>query len=171
MRLSKKVIEAVSPTQFHEAMAAYANAEESEREIDAMLQSEMARIREKYAGELAWLQEQKVSMAELIQTYCREQKSILFSKRRSLSTLYGTVGFRLGTPKLKTLKGSNWPSVLTQLKERLPQYVRTIEEPAKDLLLSDRTKEHLAPLLKEIGLQVVQEETFFIELKKSLKIN
>ena len=169
MRISKKIVEAISPLQFHDAMAGYANTEKREAEIANLLETEMASIREKYAGELAYLDEQKKNMQEIIQTYCREQKETLFSKRRSLSTLYGTVGYRLGTPKLKPQRGSNWPAVLQQLKEKLPQYVRTTEEPAKDLLLADRNKEALAPLLKDIGLLVVQEETFFIELKKTLK--
>lgn len=107
---------------------------------------------------------------EVVQTYCREQKEILFARRRSMGTIYGTLGFRMGMPKLKTVRGTNWDIVLQQLKAKLPTYVRTIEEPAKDMLLADRNKEQVGPLLRDLGLQIVQEETFFIELKKSQPI-
>jgi hypothetical protein len=150
MRISKKVVEAISVQQFDDAMAQYAKAALSENDILQLLEKEMNRIREKYAGELAHLGEQKKKTMELIETYCREQKSLLFCKRRSFNTLYGAVGFRMG-----------------KLKEQLPEYVRKTEEPAKDLLLADRYKERVALLLRDIGLEVVQEETFFIELKKT----
>jgi hypothetical protein len=53
------------------------------------------------------------------------------------------------------------------LKEKLPAYIRTVEEPAKDLLLADRLKENVAPILVEIGVQAVQDELFYIETKKA----
>jgi len=56
--------------------------------------------------------------------------------------------------------------VLDRLKQQLPEYVRLNEEPAKDLLLADRNKESVAPFLRELGLQVVQDELFFIDMKK-----
>jgi hypothetical protein len=73
----------------------------------------------------------------------------------------------LGTPRLKTLKGEKWDKVLQKLQEKLPAYVRTVQEPAKDLLIADRHKESVAPLLIQIGLQVVQDELFYIETKKA----
>lgn len=90
---------------------------------------------------------------------------MLFSKRRSIGTPSGIVGFRLGTPRLKTIKGTNWATIVTQLKEKLPLYIRTVEEPAKDMLLADRHKEQVAITLQEIGVQVVQDELFYIETK------
>lgn len=51
---------------------------------------------------------------------------------------HGVIGFRTGTPKLKTLKGFTWASALQLVKEFLPGYVRQTEEIAKDKLLADR---------------------------------
>lgn len=167
MRISKKVVEAISMQEFEDAMAGYAKAALRENELMQIIETEMQHVRERYRGELAYLGEQKRCMMELIQTYCKEQKNTLFCKRRSLSTLYGTVGYRLGTPKLKTLRGVNWKLVLEKLREQLPDYVRRTEEPAKDLLLADRHKEKVAPRLREIGIEVVQDEIFFIELCKT----
>ena len=113
------------------------------------------------------LAQTKTIAFETVQSYCLEHKDILFEKRRSIGTMHGIAGFRLGTPRLKTAKGSDWKKVLHVLKEQLPGYVRITEEPAKDLLLADRYKESVAPLLMQIGVQVVQDELFFIESKKA----
>ena len=95
-----------------------------------------------------------------------ENREELFTKRKSLETTHGTIGFRTSTPKLKTLKGFTWASVLNLLKEFLPDYVRTAEEPAKDKLLADREDEEVSALFPKVGIAVVQDETFFVEPKK-----
>ena len=95
-----------------------------------------------------------------------EQKDVLFVKRKSLDTTHGTLGFRTGTPKLKTLKGFTWASVTNLLQEFLPNYVRTVTEPAKDKLLADRDDEIVQKSLGKVGLMVVQDESFFVEPKK-----
>ena len=165
-RTSKKVVSGISLSQFEEALSQYAGSEAREAEIFAKLDAEMAKIREKYSDELGYLTDKKTNAQEVLETYCREQKELLFCKRRSMHTIYGTLGFRLGNPKLKTLRGNTWSMVLDRLKQQLPEYVRLNEEPAKDLLLADRNKESVAPFLRELGLQVVQDELFFIDIKK-----
>ncbi len=162
-RFSEKVTDGVSPQQFEEALMAYSTAEMEEAELLAKLEHEMVRIRNKYADELADLSECKHDALETVQVFCREQKEQLFGKRRTLHTMHGSVGYRLGTPKLRTLAGFSWDKVLERMKEKLPAYVRSSEEPAKNKLLADRRKEQVAPLLEEVGLQVIQEEIFFIE--------
>ena len=69
-------------------------------------------------------------------------------------------------PKLKNLKGFTWAAVTNLAKELLPQYIRTTEELDKQSLLADRDKEDVAEMMPRIGVQVVQEETFFVEPKK-----
>jgi hypothetical protein len=86
------------------------------------------------------------------------------------------IGFRTGTPKLKTLKGFTWASALQLVKEFLPGYVRKTEEVAKDKLLADRDMEvkvkdgegevKLSHEMARCGIQVVQDETFYVEPKK-----
>jgi phage host-nuclease inhibitor protein Gam len=52
------------------------------------------------------------------------------------------------------------------VKEFLPGYVRTVEEITKDKLLADREAEKMPDDMARCGIQVVQDETFFIEPKK-----
>lgn len=79
---------------------------------------------------------------------------------------HGVIGFRTSTPKLKTLKGFTWASALQLVKEFLPGYVRQSEEIAKDKMLADRETEDMAPQMAKCGIQVVQDETFYVEPKK-----
>lgn len=66
-----------------------------------------------------------------------------------METAHGVLGFRTGTPKLKTRKGFTWAAVLELLKEFNPAYVRTSEEVAKDKLLADRESEDMPELMQK----------------------
>jgi phage host-nuclease inhibitor protein Gam len=95
---------------------------------------------------------------------------------------HGTIGFRTGTPKLKTLKGFTWASALELAKRFLPMtYIRQTEEIAKDRLLADRDLKEVAvydtptgdlrtatmiEAMAVCGIQVVQDEAFYVEPKK-----
>jgi len=100
-----------------------------------------------------------------VQAYCKANKQHLFARRRSIGTQWGTAGFRLGTPRLKVTRGADWTTIVARLKEQLPAYVRTTEEPAKDLLLQHRHREEVAGTLLDIGLEIVQDDLFYIEHK------
>lgn len=160
------IVTPVTPDQFETALSQYASAENRESAILSGIDKEINRLHNCHAEECTMLAREKKEALKILQAYCTENKKALFSKKRSIETLYGTLGFRLGTPKLKTLKGFTWDRVLEKIKEKLPVYLRTTEETAKDLLLADRNKAAVASLLPELGLQVVQEELFFVELKK-----
>ena len=165
-REKKTVYNGVKQEEMELAFADYARADARIQKINATMDIEMTRIREKYQDELGKLAETKDNAFDIMQAYAMENRDELFSKRKSLDTTHGTMGFRTGTPKLKTLKGFTWASVLNLLKEFLPGYVRVAEEPAKDRLLADRDLEDVAELLPKVGITVVQDETFYVEPKK-----
>lgn len=165
-RKKKVLISNVTNETMESAFADYARADARIQKIQATMDVEFTKIREKYQEELAALTEEKEQAFEVLQTYAVEQREVLFTKKKSLETIHGTIGFRTGTPKLKTLKGFTWPAVTNLLKEFLPLYVRTVDEPAKDKLLADRDSDNVAENLQKVGLAVVQDETFYVEPKK-----
>lgn len=165
-REKKVVVSGVTADQMETAFADFARADARIQKINATMDVEMTRIREKYQDELSKLQEQKDRAFDVLQTYGVENQAELFSKKKSLETVHGVMGFRTGTPKLKTLKGFTWPSVVNLLKEFLPDYVRTTEEAAKDRLLADREVGEVSELFPKVGITVVQDETFYVEPKK-----
>jgi len=165
-REKKTVYTGITSEQMEQAFADYAKADARQQKITAEMDIWMSKIREKWQDELTKLAETKDNAFDILQAYALENRDELFSKRKSMETTHGTLGFRTGTPTLKTRKGFTWASVLELLKEFLPNYVRTKEEPAKDKLLADREDEEVAALFPKVGVTVVQEETFFVEPKK-----
>ena len=178
-RKKKTIITGVTADEANEAMASYAKATARVAKINAEMDLQFAQIREKHANELTDLEKERDAAFETLQAYATENQDELFAKKKSLDLANGTIGFRTGTPKLKTLKGFTWASVLNLVKEFLPAYVRTSEEVAKDKLLADREAEietsdtaqiekkqvPMRELMAKCGISVVQDEAFYVEPK------
>ena len=165
-REKKVVLSGITAAQMEEAMAAYASADAETAKINAAMDVQFTAIREKYSTRLTELAARKQQAFDTVQAYATENRDTLFAKRRSLDNSHGTFGFRTGTPKLKTRRGFTWAAVLELLRGTAPSYIRTSEDVAKDRLLADRDTPEVAALMPRIGVEVVQDETFFIELKK-----
>ena len=176
-RTKKTILSGVTRDQMEEAFGAYASADAEIAKITAEMDKQFTAIREKHAERLAALEKTKEENFEVLNVFASEHKDELFSKKKSLESAHGTIGFRTGTPKLKTLKGFTWASALQLVKQFLPGYVRTTDEIAKDKLLADRELEevkatnHEKPItmfeaMAECGIKVDQDETFFVEPKK-----
>ncbi len=165
-REKKVVVSGVTRDQMEEAFGKFAYADAKAQGITAKMDAEITRIREKYADDLAGHQKDKADAFEVMQTFAVENRDELFSKRKSMETAHGVLGFRTGTPSVKTRKGFTWAAVLEMLKEFAPDYIRTKEEPAKDKLLADRELDGLPELMQKVGIFVEQDETFFVEPKK-----
>lgn len=165
-REKKVIVSGVTREAMETAFADYAAADAKVQQLNGKMDGEITRIREKYQDDLAKLQERKDNAFDVMQAFGMENKDELFSKKKSFETAHGIIGFRTGTPKLKTLKGFTWPSVTNLLKELLPSYVRTIDEPAKDKLLADREMPEVNEKFSKVGIFVDQDESFFVEPKK-----
>lgn len=172
------MITGVSREAADEAFAQYAKADAQSQKITAEIELQCAKIREKYSTKLAELDEAKTKAFDTLQSFAMENQAELFVKKKSLEMAHGVIGFRTGTPKLKTLKGFTWASALNLVKAFLPGYTRQTEEIAKDKLLADRDVESVVvtdgedvtmPMrdaMAKCGIQVAQDETFYVEPKK-----
>lgn len=167
-REKKLVQTGITSEAMETAFASYSQSDAELQAITAKMDIAITKIREKHQDEVATLTERKALAFDTLQAFALENREALFAKKKSMETVHGLLGFRTGTPKLKTLKGFTWPSVTNLLKEFLPTYVRTVEEPAKDKLLADREVEEVASLFSKVGIQVDQDETFFVEAKKEV---
>lgn len=150
-RQKKTVVTGVTRAQAEEAFTAYAAADAQEQKITAELELAVVRLRESYQMELMTLKKDKEDAFGVLEAFAREQKDVLFAKKKSLEMGQGVIGFRTGTPKLKTLKGFTWAAALRLVKEYLPGYVRQTEEIAKDKLLADRDGDYILPTVRISG--------------------
>jgi phage host-nuclease inhibitor protein Gam len=90
-----------------------------------------------------------------------------FASAKSIESLHGTFGYRVGNPTVKPLAGMTWDKILFTLKQlghSAARYIRTTEEVDKRALLADR--DQLDDLnRKKIGVKFVQSSTFFADPK------
>lgn len=165
-RETRKVItDEITMAKAEEYFAEYAEADAKQQQLTSKMDVEITAIREKYADKLTKLSEAKEKAMDMLQHFA-QSKPELFSKKKSLDMTHGVIGFRTGTPSLKTLKGFTWPSVTNLLEQFLPDYVRTKSEPDKERLLADREIPEIATQFTKCGIKVEQTETFFVEPKK-----
>jgi phage host-nuclease inhibitor protein Gam len=177
-RVKKLVLTGTTREAADEAFKEYASAVAEITKVTAEIELECVRVRDARAGVLESLSRRRDEAFELLHAYATEHQEELFAKRKSLEMAQGTIGFRTGTPKLKTLKGFTWASALQLVKEFLPNYVRKEEEIAKDKLLADREvtvttgvgaseseEVPMLTLMAKCGITVAQDETFFVEPK------
>lgn len=162
-RQKKVLVNDITREDAETAFAEYATADARAQQMTAKMDVEITRIREKYAAELQTLGEKRDEAFEKLQVFAENNRDE-FGKKKSLEFAHGVIGFRTGTPKLKTLRGFTWDAATKLIKAFLPDYIRSKEEPAKDALLANR--EQLGGELAKVGLFVDQDEAFFVEPKK-----
>lgn len=164
-RQKKVLITSITREQAEDAFARYADADARQQKITAQMDVQITKIREKYSNELSKLEEVREKSFDEIQSFAVNNPD-QFGNKKTMEMTHGIIGFRTGTPKLKTLKGFTWNSVTHLLKEFLPGYLRVIEEPAKDRLLADRENPDTFHQFGKCGIYVDQDESFFVEPKK-----
>lgn len=131
--------------------------------MDLDKQRAIAAIEENCRPELEKADQQLDALAEQLKAWADAHPET-FGKLKSLQLTHGLIGYRTGTPKLKTLKGWDWDRVLAALQDggALSDYIRRNPEVDKAKLLADR--ETLGrDLLALYGITVAQDEAFFAD--------
>lgn len=164
-RAKKKVLSNISNEQAEEAFATYAKADSRAEELTAKMEQQLTQIREKYQDELSDLADTKRENFDVLMAYAEEHKS-LFSGKKSYEMAHGIIGFRTGTHKLSKLKGFTWEDVKEKVKKHLPDYIRTKEELNKEGLIAERDNSEVNKQFAKCGIEVDQDETFYVQPKK-----
>ena len=164
-RKKKEIISGISRDEMEKAMHDYATADAAQRALTAEMDGKLSDIREKYAERLQKLEAEKDEAFNKCQAFATENRDEHFSKRKSMETTHGTLGFRIGNPQLKPAKGMTWAGILELLKIKGKNYIRTEEEVAKDKLLAERESDKCKTVMAACHITVIQKETFYIEPK------
>lgn len=155
----------ISREEYEKSMAEYAAAEAKSQTLTAKMEAELNKVRAKYAVDLEDLEEVKETHFKVVEQYAIEHREDLFKDKKKVEGMYGTIGFRTGSPKLKLIDGFTWPYVTERCREFLPEYVKTSYDLAKSKLLADRAKTGMDELFEKVGVKVVQEESFYLDPK------
>ncbi len=167
-REKKPVIVNITSVQAEQSFAAFNNSSSKLKALEGKIELEITKIREKYQKEVDQYKKDKEASFAILQTYALENEG-LFDKKKSYDMTHGRIGFRTGTPALKNQKGFTWEAVKNLVKEFIgSDYVRTKEEVDKEKLLAERDNEQIAGLFPKCGIEVRQDETFFVEPKEEV---
>jgi phage host-nuclease inhibitor protein Gam len=163
-REKKKVINNVDYDQAQEASARYAEISARLGFIEAQMNERINSIKDEYADEIIHLSREKEKQFEVLEVYAKEQKDN-WGRRKSLDLLHSVIGFRTGTPRVTKDKMLTWDNVLDMVKERFPSLVRVKCELDKEAIIAMREDAAFHELQKQCYVDVVQNETFFVEAK------
>ena len=126
------------------------------------MDQELAAIRARYEGTLDGLQKSIDEKSTVAMAWAQENPGE-FGAKKSIDFVHAVIGFRTGQPKLGKRAGWTWERIKEAVARQLPDYIRTKTEVDREKILADR--EILAPVLREVGLKVEQDESFFVDPK------
>lgn len=149
-------------------MKAFAEASSRLKGIEAEMELEVQKIREKFTLRIEKTRVDYDHNLELLKRYAEENRSTLFEKKKSLNWTHGIIGFRTGTPKVSKPSKVTWDTILKTLKdEGLKAFIRVKVEINKDKIIESREDKVIMNQLKDLaGIEVIQQETFFVEPKE-----
>ena len=142
-----------------------------QNEVNAVkleMDAELIAVRQRYEGKIDALEQMLGRVILSLEAWANSNPQEFPAGRKSIDFVHGIVGFRTGTPKVK--KGRKFPSLeaIAEVMASLPwarKYVKhAVPTVNKEALIADRGQ-LTAKQLNTLGLQIVQDETFFLEPK------
>jgi phage host-nuclease inhibitor protein Gam len=134
----------------------------------AEMDQRITNVRQGYEGTLDTLNKEIQTRTQLAQCWADSHPEEFPGDKKSIDFVHAIVGFRTGTPKVTPLKKRFTVAVIIANLKKLawgPKYIRNPDPQIdKEAILQDRkilTEDQLA----KAGLKIVQEESFYIELK------
>jgi phage host-nuclease inhibitor protein Gam len=172
-RVSKVIGKPITTDQVEKVLGAYSELDADRDGLINAMEVEIVKIRQKYEGKIQAISDEMEEKREQLQYFAEVHRDDEFDKknRRSISTVHGEIGFRLGQMKVTQLRGWKVNESVTALKDHeLNGFLRTKEEIDKQHIIdyckdTDKCKE-LTASLKMCGLKIEQDETFFVKTKK-----
>lgn len=126
------------------------------------LNGELLVVRARYETRLTELGNEIEAKLPLAEAWLSKNTHLL-GNGKSLEMIHGRIGYRTGTPKLKTIKGWKWETVLTWLTNHgLGKYMRVTPEVNKEAIIADRETLQDDGLAL-MGVKIVQDEVFYLE--------
>lgn len=176
MATTKKKVTAL---QYQEALNGYISNNTRYETQAAKYIAELEKLEKKYKPGLDEITAEQEKQETTVQQYCEENRATLFGEAQTIEVNGAKLAFKAGTAKValtvetegmdKEALKLAWERALQAVKKKLPEYVRTEEELAKNLLLEHKDIKGLGKKLEACGLKISAEETFSIKIPKPKK--
>lgn len=166
-KTKKKTITNVSFDDAQQASEQFAVSSNKLAKIEAKMNEEINKVKSKYQDEITDLKVDMEEPVEVLEVFAKEQKDT-WGKKKSFEMLHCTIGFRTGMPKVDKSKKFTWDAVVELMKrsKAFKGFIRTKDEINKDAILAEKNEEVLAALKDECYVEVVQDESFYVEAKR-----
>lgn len=170
----KKVLEKVlTSDQVEKVMGEYSEMDNQLENIVNKMEAEIVQVRKKYETNIQNLKEEMEISYERLMLFAESNRTEEFDAkgRKTMSTVHGELGFRMGQLKVSQMRGYKVAESLSKLKEyELDGYIRKTEAIDKQHIIEtckdEEKRKELAASLKLCGLKIDQEESFFVTIKK-----
>lgn len=170
-RINKQALQGI-PASVPEMEALAISVLQSNREMERLVAEKAAAMEAAAAPFTAALEAKSAEVADGLKKLemWAEINRPLFGEQRSLE-LPGAhrMGWRLGNWKTSPGKGSTWKTITEKLvdlvrmkRARADELLRTKVEPDRESMVALREDPEVAAVLQEAGVEVAQEESFFI---------
>lgn len=132
------------------------------------MDAELQTVRARYEADISVADRQIEELTLELEAWASENRHEFGADRKSIVFVHGTIGFRTGTPKVK--KGRKFPNLeaVADAMKQFPWARKYIKQSApsvnKEALIADRDRV-TADQLNQVGLAIVQDETFFVDPK------
>ena len=148
----------------------YAEATAKMAEIEAQMNLEIAKIREKFESRVCDIKSDADEIFDDLNAYASLHPEIFAAGRKSVDLIHGTIGFRTGQPRLSMPRGKSDDDLCSSMLA-LPAvacFVRRTNLVDKSAVIGALTSEKPSAskaVLDSIGFRVTQAERFFVDPK------
>ena len=132
----------------------------------SLLRARFSEVRTK--GNIAVMEAEKELLIKELHAFAEVDSATWVKK--TLETPFGNIGYRMSQPTVVLVRkvAKSLKQATELLKAKLPKFIRNTPEIDKEAILSaDRDKTLDKVLLKSCGLEIKQEDEFWIESKAS----
>ncbi|NME69031.1 host-nuclease inhibitor Gam family protein [Flammeovirga aprica] len=173
-RKATTVVALPNKADAQEAHKNFAEAFYSEKALQAEMEERIAEVREEYSNSLQALKLTQKSALSQIQLWAESNKEE-FEDKRSQEWSHATIGFRHHPPKVAIVKGRkdddgkawNLTKALEVLEVNEEYVIHEVKMDKKSMLSDFKDNpDVVSESLKKCGLEIRQEEQFFIDVKE-----
>jgi len=132
-------------------------------QLSARQDKELDAVRDKYRERIEALEAEIRQDSAVLESWARANPAEFPAGKRCIEFPHGTLGFRLGNWAVKFARGLKVGDVVAKLTATRwgSAYAPAVPQLDKDAILRDR--EELAAKLHDVGIELRQEDRFYIE--------
>lgn len=157
----------ITREQCAEEVRKYAETRNRINALDAQMNREILALKGRFEARIEDLKQKAKVHAKLIEGWAMDNPDEFQPDKKSVDFPCGTIGHRTGTPTVSAIGGWTLGRALKVILARgETRFVATKESLSKEAILTAfRRKEVSSEWLREVGLEVRQNEKFFIDPK------